>query len=109
MWVIAETKELGTPMIKIVVTDDQGRFLLPELPARITRSGCAVMDLADSTPVDAKPSALPVALKVADREDPAGSREGLSGRLLAVAAGAARQESVPRTPDTRRQRLGTRT
>src|SRR4051812_6895553 len=33
VWVIAETKDLQTPMIKIVVTDDQGRFTLPELPA----------------------------------------------------------------------------
>ena len=33
VWVIAETEELGTEMIKTVVTDDQGRYLLPELPA----------------------------------------------------------------------------
>src|SRR5919106_3635846 len=33
VWVIAETKSLSTPFRKIVVTDDQGRFLLPELPA----------------------------------------------------------------------------
>ena len=32
VWVIAETK-LGVPYRKIVVTDDQGRFLVPELPA----------------------------------------------------------------------------
>src|SRR5215216_7205827 len=32
VWVIAETK-LGTPYRKIVVTDDQGRFLVPDLPA----------------------------------------------------------------------------
>src|ERR1700751_4199644 len=32
VWVIAETKDLLTNFIKIVVTDDQGRFLLPELP-----------------------------------------------------------------------------
>src|SRR5262245_48302770 len=31
VWVIAETKELPTGFIKIVVTDDQGRFLVPEL------------------------------------------------------------------------------
>jgi hypothetical protein len=33
VWVIAETKDLPTNFIKIVVTDDQGRFMLPELPA----------------------------------------------------------------------------
>ncbi len=33
VWVIAETKDLATGFIKIVVTDDQGRFMVPELPA----------------------------------------------------------------------------
>src|SRR5882757_3716864 len=32
VWVIAETKDLPTRYIKIVVTDDQGRYLLPDLP-----------------------------------------------------------------------------
>ena len=32
VWVIAETEELETKFVKIVVTDDDGRFVLPELP-----------------------------------------------------------------------------
>src|SRR5215510_262983 len=32
VWVIAETKDLATNLIKIVVTDDQGRYVLPQLP-----------------------------------------------------------------------------
>ena len=32
VWVIAETDELQTTFRKIVVTDDEGRYLLPELP-----------------------------------------------------------------------------
>ena len=32
VWVIAETKDLPTNYIKIVVTNDQGRFLLCGLP-----------------------------------------------------------------------------
>ena len=32
VWVIAETHDLPTRLIKIVVTDDQGRYMLPELP-----------------------------------------------------------------------------
>src|SRR5207249_8800053 len=32
VWVIAETKSLNVPLRKIVVTDDQGRFLVPDLP-----------------------------------------------------------------------------
>ena len=35
VWVIAETNDLPTRFIKIVVTDDQGRYLLPELPANV--------------------------------------------------------------------------
>src|SRR5580698_6773571 len=33
VWVIAETTELPTRYIKEVVTDDQGRYLIPALPA----------------------------------------------------------------------------
>src|SRR5215217_6623595 len=32
VWVIAETSELPTKFAKIVVTDDRGRYLIPELP-----------------------------------------------------------------------------
>ena len=33
VWVIAETGDLPTRFAKIVVTDDQGRYLIPDLPA----------------------------------------------------------------------------
>jgi hypothetical protein len=32
VWVIAETRDLPTKLARIVVTDDQGRYLLPDLP-----------------------------------------------------------------------------
>ena len=32
VWVIAETNSLPTRMIKIVVTDDRGRYVIPDLP-----------------------------------------------------------------------------
>src|SRR5260370_20174167 len=32
VWVIAETHDLPTKYVKIVVTDDQGRYILPDLP-----------------------------------------------------------------------------
>jgi hypothetical protein len=32
VWVIAETTDLPTKYVKIVVTDDRGRYLLPDLP-----------------------------------------------------------------------------
>ena len=34
VWVIAETTELPTKFARIVVTDDQGRYLIPDLPSR---------------------------------------------------------------------------
>jgi hypothetical protein len=36
VWVIAETTDLPTKFVKIVVTDDQGRYVLPDLPANAT-------------------------------------------------------------------------
>ena len=32
VWVIAETTDLPTKFVKIVVTDDRGRYLIPDLP-----------------------------------------------------------------------------
>src|SRR5499433_2659420 len=32
VWVIAETRDLPVRYIKIVVTDDQGRYVIPDLP-----------------------------------------------------------------------------
>ena len=32
VWVIAETDDLETRFARIVVTDDQGRYVLPDLP-----------------------------------------------------------------------------
>ncbi len=33
VWVIAETADLPTKFVKIVVTDDQGQYVVPDLPA----------------------------------------------------------------------------
>jgi len=32
VWVIAETTDLPTKFVRIVVTDDSGRYLVPDLP-----------------------------------------------------------------------------
>src|SRR5690242_11672372 len=32
VWVIAETNELPTRFVRIVVTDERGRYLIPDLP-----------------------------------------------------------------------------
>src|SRR6476659_8682679 len=62
VWVIAETKDLPTNFIKIVVTDDQGRFMVPELPAATYSVWVRGYGLVDSTPVQLKPGANDVML-----------------------------------------------
>src|SRR5260221_8410636 len=62
VWVIAETKDLPTNFIKIVVTDDQGRFMVPELPAANYRVFVRGYGLVDSTPIQAKPGTSEIAL-----------------------------------------------
>jgi hypothetical protein len=53
VWVIAETTDLKTIFRKIVVTNDEGRFLLPELPAARYSVWVRGYGLADSKPVPA--------------------------------------------------------
>ncbi len=55
VWVIAETTDLPTLFREIVVTDDQGRYLLPDLPAATYRIWVRGYGLVDSEPVDARP------------------------------------------------------
>ena len=55
VWVIAETDDLDTRFRKIVVTDDDGRFLLPDLPAATYDVWVRGYGLAESTPVSATP------------------------------------------------------
>ncbi len=55
VWVIAETDDTPTKFRKIVVTNDQGKFLLPELPEAATyKVWVRGYGLADSKPVSAK-------------------------------------------------------
>src|SRR5919199_6423482 len=62
VWVIAETKDLPTNFIKIVVTDDQGRFMLPELPLATYRVWVRGYGLVDSRPLQMKPGTNAVTL-----------------------------------------------
>ena len=70
VWVIAETKDLPTNFIKIVVTDDRGRFMLPELPSANYRVWVRGYGLVDSMPVQLKPNATDVMLKAAKASTP---------------------------------------
>jgi hypothetical protein len=57
VWVIAETRDLGKRFLKIVVTDDQGRFLLPDLPKAKYRVWSRGYGLVDSNKLQASPGA----------------------------------------------------
>ena len=55
VWVIAETSELPTRFMRIVVTDDEGRYLLPDLPDATYDVFVRGYGLVDSTRVKSTP------------------------------------------------------
>src|SRR5919206_43803 len=55
VWVIAETTELGTKMAKMVVTDDQGRYVIPDLPTANYSVWVRGYGLVDSPKMRGKP------------------------------------------------------
>src|SRR3954471_9713449 len=55
VWVIAETSDLPTKFVKIVVTDDRGRYLVPDLPKANYRVWVRGYGLVDSAKVAATP------------------------------------------------------
>jgi hypothetical protein len=57
VWVIAETTDLGTRFAKIVVTDAEGRFVVPDLPPANYQIWVRGYGLDDSEKVPAKPGA----------------------------------------------------
>jgi hypothetical protein len=55
VWVIAQTAETQTPFARIVVTDDRGRYVVPDLPKLNFRVWVRGYGLVDSEKVAAKP------------------------------------------------------
>ncbi|MGI9257398.1 MAG: carboxypeptidase-like regulatory domain-containing protein, partial [Gammaproteobacteria bacterium] len=55
VWVVAETDDLDTFFAKIVVTDDNGRYVVPDLPDANYEVWVRGYGLADSDRVDASP------------------------------------------------------
>ena len=55
VWVIAETRDLGTRFAKMVVTDDRGRYVLPDLPAASYQVWVRGYGLVDSPKVASAP------------------------------------------------------
>jgi hypothetical protein len=58
VWVIAETTELNTKFAKIVVTDDQGRYLIPGLPKAKYQVWVRGYGLVDGPKVAGEPGKL---------------------------------------------------
>src|SRR5204862_1995332 len=58
VWVIAETTDLPTKFARIVVTDDQGRYLIPDLPKAKYKVWVRGYGLVDSPQVDSEPGRL---------------------------------------------------
>ena len=55
VWVIAETNDLGTRFARIVVTDDNGRYVIPDLPDAAYDVWVRGYGLVDSAKVNAAP------------------------------------------------------
>src|SRR6266481_5130834 len=55
VWVIAETADLPAKFVKIVVTDDRGRYLLPQLPKANYKVRVRGYGLVDSPPTQPAP------------------------------------------------------
>jgi len=55
VWVIAQTTELGTRFAKIAVTDERGRYVVPDLPKAHYQVWVRGYGLVDSPKVDAQP------------------------------------------------------
>src|SRR5207245_11573120 len=55
VWVVAETTDLGTRFAKMVVTDERGRYLLPDLPKASYKVWVRGYGLVDSPKVSAEP------------------------------------------------------
>src|SRR5438105_5644925 len=55
VWVIAETSDLPTKFARIVVTDDRGRYLIPDLPKASYSVWTRGYGLVDSPKVQAAP------------------------------------------------------
>src|SRR5436190_14592994 len=55
VWVVAETTDLPTKFIRIVVTDDRGRYVLPDLPKASYDLWVRGYGLVDSPKVKSEP------------------------------------------------------
>src|SRR5215813_2408518 len=74
VWVIAETTDLPTKFAKIVVTDDQGRYVMPGLPKATYNVWVRGYGLVDSPKVQTPPGRL-VNVRAVEAPSPAAAAE----------------------------------
>ncbi len=91
VWVIAETTDLPTKFVKIVVTDDQGRYLVPELPKANYSLFVRGYGLVDSPKVKATPGQT-LNLKAVLAPDKKSAVEYYPAAVLVLFAAGAAQE-----------------
>src|SRR4051794_10109697 len=58
VWVIAETRDLPTKYAKVVVTDDQGQFVIPDLPAANYKVWVRGYGLQDTAQQETRPGKM---------------------------------------------------
>jgi hypothetical protein len=74
VWVIAETTDLPTKFVRIVVTDDRGRYVVPDLPAATYNVWVRGYGLVDSPKVTSRPGRV-VNLTATPAPDPKAAAE----------------------------------
>ena len=105
VWVIAETTDLPTKFAKMVVTDERGRYVIPDLPKATYSVWVRGYGLVDSPKVKAR------SWKASQPDRGAGANCGcgggiLSGRLLVFDAPDSGQERVSRHRPARQRHSG---
>ncbi len=106
VWVIAETTDLPTKFAKIVVTDDRGRYVVPDLPKATYSVWVRGYGLVDSPKTQATPGKT-LNLTAVVAPNPRAAARVLSGRVLVFPAARSRQERVSgHGPDRQRDRAG---
>ena len=95
VWVIAETTGLGTRFAKMAVTDERGRYVIPDLPKANYRVWVRGYGLVNSAKVESEPGKI---LNLTAETAPEPRRRGaiLSGGVLVLDGQNPRQEPLPR-------------
>ena len=97
VWVIAETTDLPTKFAKIVVTDDRGRYVMPDLPKASYSVWVRGYGLIDSPKLQTAPGKM-LDLTRRGRAEPGRGRGILSGHLLVFDAARCRTRASSPAP-----------